>query len=112
MLSKDLTYNEYQLSRDEDVAHLIIAVQGGEAGGALKMDHLDELSTEIGVHGRDQTSGLNAVLDDSCNQSSCLRIYDNSEQRFLREVKSHLLCANQCCFSRASRLMVNARAAV
>ena len=76
MLSKDLTYNEYQLSRDEDVAHLIIAVQGGEAGGALKMDHLDELSTEIGVHGRDQTSGLNAVLDDSCNQSSCLGIYD------------------------------------
>lgn len=53
---------------------LVVALQSGESRRSLQVHDLDELCTEIGVHGRDQTPGLQAVLDDTGGECDSLGI--------------------------------------
>ena len=58
----------------DSVTNLIVDIQGREARRALQVHDLDELSTKIGVHRRDQASWLNAVFNDAGGQSNSFGI--------------------------------------
>ena len=59
---------------DAEGTHLVVTLQRREAGSTLHVHDLDELRTEICVHGRDQTPRLDTVFDQARRKSDRLRI--------------------------------------